>query len=368
MNNYQNKISGNANILIVDDTYANLELLSDMLKLRGYQVRPAPSGPLAIQAAKNNPPDLILLDIAMPVMNGYQVCKILKEDNNLREIPVIFISALSDTKEKIEAFSSGGVDYITKPFQLEEVYARVETHLKLHRLQLEMEIYNEKLEKTVESQVKEIFESQMATIFAIAKLAESRDDDTGRHLEKVQLICRSISLKLLGNSDFRSIITRDYAENIFHASPLHDIGKVAIPDRILLKSDRLTVEEFEIMKTHAILGAETLLEVSEKYPGNHFIKMGISIARHHHERWDGTGYPDGLSGNDIPLSARIMAVADVYEAVRSKRCYKAALSHEETNEIIIKGSGNQFDPVIVSAYSEIDEEINGIYESMIDNP
>jgi putative two-component system response regulator len=361
-----NKTFENAKIIVVDDTPANLDLLVEMLKVQGYQVKSAPSGKFAIDIAKNDPPDLILLDINMPEMNGYEVCKILKADRVLHEIPVVFISALSDTFEKLEAFSVGGVDYITKPFHLEEVYARVATHIKLHKLQAEMEEYNEKLEQIVAAQVKEIFESQMATIFAIAKLAESRDDDTGKHLERVQMICRAIALKLSMNKAYSTLITRTYAENIFYACPLHDIGKVAIPDNILLKPSKLTPEEFEIMKTHAALGAETLTEVLDKYPNNHFIKMGIAIARYHHERWDGKGYPDGLAKNNIPLSARIMSVVDVYEAVRSKRCYKPSLPHNETCEIIVKGTGTQFDPDIIAAFWEIQEEISRIYDSIID--
>jgi putative two-component system response regulator len=281
----------------------------------------------------------------------------------LTDIPVIFISALSDTSEKLEAFSIGGVDYITKPFHIEEVYARVATHLKLHKLQLEIEKYNEKLEKVVEAQVKEIVESQMATIFAVAKLAESRDDDIGRHLERTQLICRAIAFKLSMQKEYTTLITRNYVDNIYYACPLHDIGKVAIPDKILLKPGKLTPEEFEVMKTHTVLGAETLGKVLDNYPNNHFIKMGIAIARSHHERWDGRGYPDGLAKNNIPLSARIMSIVDVYEAIRSKRCYKPALPHDETCEIILKGSGSQFDPNITSAFWEIHDEINRIYKS-----
>jgi putative two-component system response regulator len=355
-----------ANIMIVDDTPANLELLSDMLKKRGYQVRPAPSGQLAIQAAKNNPPDIFLLDIAMPDMNGYELCKILKEDEKLGDIPVIFISALTNAEQKVEAFSSGGVDYVTKPFNFEEVAARVATHLKLHRLQLEKEEYNEKLEAVVEEQARTILDSQMAIIFAIAKLAESRDDDTGKHLERIQITARALALNHGKKPEYNSIITRAYAENLFHASPLHDIGKVAIPDNILLKPGKLTSEEFEIMKTHTLLGAETLKEVLNKSPENRFIKMGIAIARHHHEKWDGTGYPDGLSGANIPLSARIMSVADVYDAVRSKRCYKPAFSHDDTREIILKGKGTQFDPDIIDTFENIHEEIKSIYESLVD--
>jgi putative two-component system response regulator len=360
------KTNGNSKIIVVDDTPANLELLTEMLKTQNYFVTAASSGKLAIQAARDDPPDLIILDINMPEMNGYEVCKVLKSDNILREIPVIFISALSDTSEKIEAFSIGGVDYITKPFHIEEVYARVATHLKLHQLQLEIEQYNEKLEKVVQEQVKEIFESQMATIFAIAKLAESRDDDMGRHLERTQMICRAIAFKLSKQKEYSALITRNYVDNIYYACPLHDIGKVAIPDNILLKPGKHTPEEFEIMKTHAALGAETLCKVLDKYPNNRLIKMGIAIAHYHHERWDGTGYPDGLVKDNIPLSARIMSVVDVYEAIRSKRCYKPSMPHKETCEIIVNGAGTQFDPNITVAFREIHEEINRIYESISD--
>jgi putative two-component system response regulator len=339
-------------ILIVDDNPANLELLSGMLRHRGYKVRAAPGGRLALQAAQKNAPDLILLDISMPEMDGYEVCKRLKADEKLREVPVIFISALSETFDMLKAFSSGGVDYVVKPYQFEEVNARVETHLKLHRLKTELGEYNRRLEELVQEQVKEIFDSQMATIFAIAKLAESRDRDTGDHLERVQAICHSISLRLNESSRYASTITRADCENIFHASPLHDIGKVAIPDAILLKPGRLTPDEFEIMKTHAAFGANTLRDVEHKYPKNSFIHIGIEIAHYHHERWDGGGYPDGLSGEGIPLSARIMAVADVYDALRSKRCYKPALPHEESFDIIIKGSGTQFDPEVVAAFRD----------------
>lgn len=359
-----NTANENTKIMVVDDTVGNLILLEDMLSRKGYQVMPVLSSKLAIQAAKHDPPDLILLDINMPEMDGYEVCKVFKAEKELHEIPVIFISGLSDVTEKVQAFAAGGVDFITKPFHMEEVYARVDTHLKLHRLQMEMERNNEKLEKIVEEQIKEIFESQMATIFAVAKLAESRDEDTGKHLERVQLICRTIALKLSMHKDYNSHITSTYAENIFYASPLHDIGKVAIPDNILLKPARLTSEEFEIMKTHSVLGAKTLTEVLDKYPNNRFIKMGIAIARHHHERWDGKGYPDGLAGDNIPLSSRIMSIVDVYDAVRSKRCYKPSLAHNETCEIIIKGAGSQFDPDITAAFCDIQKEINRIYENI----
>jgi putative two-component system response regulator len=310
------------------------------------------------------PPDLILLDINMPDMNGYDVFEILKADEKLRELPVIFISALSDAVDKVKAFSFGGIDYITKPFQFEEVLARVETHLKLHYLQIELEEHNKKLEELVLAQVREISESQMATIFAMAKLSESRDDDTGLHLERVQNLCRILSMQLASKPEFKTRINHYFIEEIFHASPLHDIGKVAIPDDILLKPGKHTKEEFEIMKKHAVLGAETLQQVRQKYPNNSFINMGIDIAHFHHERWDGSGYPEGLSGENIPLCARIMSIVDVYDALRSKRCYKNSVSHEESIDIIIKGSGTQFDPNLIEGFRKIHDSFRKITDEM----
>jgi putative two-component system response regulator len=245
------------NILVVDDTPANLQLLANMLKERGYKTRPVPSGILALQAAQSDPPDVVLLDINMPQMNGFEVCERLKADEQLKDIPVIFISALNEIMDKVKAFSVGGVDYVTKPFQIDEVQARVETHLKLRSLQRELEMHNRELEKLVQAQVKRISDTQMAMIFALAKLAESRDDDTGMHLERVQIFCRRLAARLKQRSPWSEHIDEAFIENIFHASPLHDIGKVAIPDHILLKPGKLTPEEFEVMKTHARLGVSS---------------------------------------------------------------------------------------------------------------
>jgi putative two-component system response regulator len=348
------------NVLVVDDTPANLQLLANMLKERGYKTRPVPSGMLALQAAKVVPPDVILLDINMPEMNGYEVCERLKADEQLKEIPVIFISALNEALDKVKAFSVGGVDYITKPFQIDEVQARVETHLKLRSLQKELEKHNRELEKLVQAQVKRISDTQLAMIFALAKLAESRDDDTGMHLERAQVFCKQLAGRLKQRSRWGDQIDEAFVENIFHASPLHDIGKVAIPDHILLKPGKLTPEEFEVMKTHARLGADTLEAVRQKYPGNALLDMGITIAGFHHEKWDGSGYPQGLAGEAIPLSARIMAVADVYETLRAKRCYKPAFSHEKSTEIVLASSGTHFDPEIVKAFVELKDEFKKI--------
>jgi putative two-component system response regulator len=339
------------NILVVDDVPANLTLLAGMLKEKGHRVRPVPSGKLALRAVEHEPPDLILLDITMPEMDGFEVCRRLKQDTRFQDIPIIFISALTETLDKVKAFGSGGVDYVTKPFQFDEVEARVETHLKLHR-------YQSQLEELVEKQVKEISDSQVSTIFALSKLSESRDKETGKHLERVQIYCKMLAEKLSRQEPYNKVITAGFIHNIFNASPLHDIGKVAIPDNVLLKPGKLTHEEFEIMKTHSLVGAVTMEAVNDIYRNNAFITMGISIARSHHERWDGTGYPDGLKGDDIPLAARIMALADVYDALRSNRCYKGALSRDLSREIIESWCGTQFDPSMGKAFLELEGEFD----------
>jgi putative two-component system response regulator len=243
---------------------------------------------------------------------------------------------------------------VTKPFQLEEVHARLETHLNLRRLKQEVERHNRRLEHKVEAYAQEIIASQMATIFALAKLAESRDDYTGSHLERVQLYCRLLAERLAERSPYRQEVTPEFIENIHHASPLHDIGKVAIADSILLKRGTLTAEEFSIMQTHTLIGARTLASVLERYPQNVFVRTGLTIARSHHERW----------GEEISLYARVMAVADVYDALRSERCYRAALPHEEAHGMIMEGSGTRFDPAVVAVYEEISDEFMRISQEL----
>ena len=343
-----------ASILIVDDTPSDLQVLTGMLKERGYATQTVPNGKLALEAARTNPPDLILLDINMPEMDGYGVCKALKADEKLKGIPVIFISDLTETIDKVKAFSAGGVDYITKPFKIEEVDVRVETHLKLRRF-----IVN--LENLVNPQMKELSDSQMAIVMAMAKLAQSRDDDTGTHIERVQNYCRLLATKLGEQPKYKASIDSEIIDLIATSSALHDIGKVGIPDEILLKTDRLSPDEFEVMKKHTIIGVETLERVRKSYPNNTFLSSGVAIARSHHEKWDGSGYPDGITGSDIPLSARIMAIADVYDGLKSKRSYKKPLAHKECCEIIFDGSGTQFDPDIVAAFRDINTEFESTW-------
>jgi len=213
--------------------------------------------------------------------------------------------------------------------------------------------------------VREISDAQQATIFALAKLAEQRDEDTGRHLERVREFCRLLAERLGDGSPYSHYITPEFVDCIQHASPLHDIGKVAIPDRILLKPGPLNPEEFEIMKTHTVLGAENLQQVYNLYSGNTFIGMGIEIALYHHERWNGTGYPDGLVGRNIPLPARIMAVADFYDALRSDRCYRKGYGHEKVRMMLLQGDGTHFDPELVKAFLSLEEQFQDIHQEYV---
>ena len=360
------EITESATIMVVDDTPENLNLLKDILPAKGYRVLAFPNGRMALNAAAKSPPDLILLDITMPEMNGFEVCERLKADEALIEIPVLFISALTEITDKVKAFAVGGVDYVTKPFQFEEVHARVKTHLQLRKMKKELERHNFHLEELVVEKTREISDSQMATLLALSKLAEYRDDETGHHIERARTFCKILAEQLRRNPRYAQSISDDYVENIFHAAPLHDIGKVGIADNILLKPGKLTSAEFEIMKTHPVIGANTLQSVRTKYPKNVFLNMGIAVAHAHHEKWDGSGYPDGLAGEDIPLAGRIMALADVYDALRSKRPYKSAFSHEESCGIILKGVGHHFDPAVIDAFKSVESKFAEIRKRLDD--
>ena len=353
-------------IMLVDDTPANLSLLEEILDGQGYNIVAFPRGKMALQAMDKVQPHLILLDIMMPEMNGFDVCRQLRSDGGWSDIPVIFISALDDTENKVKAFTQGGVDYITKPFQAEEVLARVRTHIRLHQIQLRLEKFTQHLESLVEEKVKEVLDSQLATLVAISNLAEFPDEDTGHHIERTRSFCKILAENMREKPAFQAQINDEFIDAIYHAAPLHDIGKVGIPDNILLKPGKLTEDEFEVMKTHVSIGVQTLKKVQESYPNNAFIQKGIEFALHHHERWDGDGYPDGLKGEEIPLSGRIIALADVYDALRSVRSYKEAFSHEESYRIIIETTGKHFDPAVVEAFIACEKDFENTYNKLAD--
>jgi PAS domain S-box len=244
-------------------------------------------------------------------------------------------------------------------------YGTMQDITQIKRAEQELERYNKHLKEMVADKVREISESQMATIFALVKLAESRDDETGAHIERTASYCRLLAEKARDQEQYRDTINDEYIATIYRASPLHDIGKVGISDLILLKPGKLTPEEFAVMKTHVEIGYQTLMTIDKRYQNNAFVQMGLDITRYHHEKWDGSGYLFELRGEEIPLSARMMAIADVYDAVRSKRVYKPAFSHEQAVEIIKEGSGKHFDPTLVKLFVNSAQEFAVLFDRMI---
>lgn len=365
--------TGKANILIVDDNSVNLKIINDLVLTMGYAPLMAENGLYALSALEKQDCDLVLLDICMPDMDGYQVLEYMKNDPNLCHIPVIMISALDDMESVVRCIESGADDYMVKPFNHTILRARIDACLwkkqmrdRESQYQGQIENFNIELQNRVSKQVFEITAAQRSTIFAMAKLAESRDPETGEHLLRIREYVKIICQRLCLLPKYATMIDDNFIENICAASPLHDIGKVGIPDGILLKRGKLTIEEFNIMKTHAGIGAETLREVNRLHPGNDFVRIGIEIAESHHERWDGTGYPHGLAREEIPLVGRILALSDVYDALTSKRCYKEAYSHDMSIEIIIDGRGKHFDPDVVDALVSTKKDFIRIREHYVD--
>ena len=355
-------------ILVVDDTPDNIALLSTLLKDR-YKVRAANNGERALAIAAGQPrPDLILLDIMMPGMDGYEVCERLKVDPHTADIPVIFLTAKVQVEDEEFGLRLGAVDYITKPISPPIVLARVETHLTLKRARQFLQDRNAYLEAEVWRRSREVMAIQEVTIMAMASLAETRDNATGNHIRRTQHYVRALAQHLRHHPRFAAALNDETIELLFKSAPLHDIGKVGIPDRILLKPGRLTPDEFEIMKTHAALGRDAIA-AAERYldTPDSFLRFAREIAYSHQEKWDGSGYPEGLWGEQIPLSARLMAVADVYDALISRRIYKPALPHEQAVAMIREGRDQHFDPDIVDAFLECAEQFRTIAARFADD-
>jgi putative two-component system response regulator len=327
-------------ILVVDDAKTNIDILLEALH-EEYRISVAMDGAKAIKLAHKNKPDLILLDIMMPDMDGYEVARILQSDPETADIPIIFLTAMDDVSNKTRGFDSGAVDYITKPFEMAEVKVRAKTHLDLKLARETLKTQNEKLEQLVQERTREI-------IIRLAMAAEYRDTDTGMHIMRIR--------------DFTSIVAQragvpaDEAARMGLASTMHDVGKIGIPDSILLKPARLTASEWKIMKTHCEIGAKIL---TNSHTG--LLETARVIALNHHERWDGSGYPHGLKGEDIPLGGRICCLADVFDALTSKRPYKEAWPIDKAVETIVKDKGKHFDPDMTDIFVDCLPEITAIY-------
>jgi len=342
-----------ATILIVDDEPVNLSLLTHLLR-PVYQVRAANSGENALRAATSEPrPDLILLDVMMPEVDGYEVLERLRKNPATVDIPVIFVTALTDVDDEERGLALGAADYIAKPIKPAVVLARVRTQLEAKHTRDWLKDNNAILEAEVSKRMVENDLTQRVSIRALAHLAETRDPETGNHILRTQNYVRALALRLSQHPRFSAVLDSRTIDLLTKSAPLHDIGKVGIPDSILLKPGPLTPEEWVIMKTHSQLGSDAIeqAEIDVEQPVA-FLSLAKEIAHWHHEKWDGSGYPDGLHGEAIPLSARLMAVADVFDALISPRVYKPAMSYEKTREIIAEGSGSHFDPDIVAAFLE----------------
>jgi putative two-component system response regulator len=346
-------VTGKKEILIVDDKVENIKLLNSFLEKDGYKLRNSLDGETAILSIHVKHPDIIILDINMPKMNGFEVCEKLKSDKKTASIPIIFISALNDLESKITAFNLGGIDYIIKPFASEEVLARVKTHLELSD-------YQHNLEKNVEDGIKEIKSlnhelelTQDEMIVTLASILDAKDDDTGKHVSRVAEFSKLLA-ELYGLDD-------EKIKLIYKAAPLHDAGKVAIPDHILNKLEKFDPDEWEIMKTHAIEGSKIFSDSTRP-----ILKMASIIAREHHERWDGKGYPYGLKGEEISIAGRIVILADIFDALTHKRVYKKAWNYEKTVEYIKENSNSIFEPRLVELFINNFDKFRVIHQALQD--
>ncbi|GAB0057554.1 putative cyclic di-GMP phosphodiesterase [Candidatus Magnetaquicoccaceae bacterium FCR-1] len=366
--NAESQLLERATVLVVDDTPDNLSLMSGLLKDH-YKVKVANNGERALRIAKSeNPPDLILLDIMMPGMDGYEVCRQLKEDPTTRDIPVIFLTAKAEVEDERKGLELGAVDYLTKPVSPPIVMVRVRNHLALKASADFLRNQNDFLEQEVVKRTREVTAIQDVTILAMASLAETRDSDTGNHIRRTQYYVKALAEHLRGHPRFASILNDNSIKLLFKSAPLHDIGKVGIPDRILLKPGRFTPDEFEIMKSHTTLGRDAI-EHAEQQLGMsvEFLSMAKEIAYGHQEKWDGSGYPRGLAGDAIPWSARLMAIADVYDALISRRVYKEGMPHEKAVGIMIEGRGTHFDPDALDAFLALQEQFRSIAATYADS-
>ncbi|WP_316367621.1 response regulator [Candidatus Thiodiazotropha sp. CDECU1] len=350
-----------AKILIVDDETLYIDILVDLLK-DDYSTVVSKSGAQALKRAVDEPiPDLVLLDILMPGMDGYEVCRLLKEDPRTRGIPVIFLTVKSEVTDEVRGFELGAVDYIAKPMSPPIVRARVKSHLALHQAQQQLQDHNEQLEQRVGARTEELNRTKDVAIFCMATLAETRDSETGKHILRTQNYIKVLADHLKTHPRFADYLQIDGTiEMLSKTSPLHDIGKVGVPDRILLKPGKLDEEEWILMQKHAQYGHDALLRAEQELGSTDFLLMAREIAYTHHERWDGSGYPRGLKGDDIPISGRLMAIADVYDALINKRVYKEAYSHETAVEIVRQSAGSHLDPDIVEAFLQLQDEFMNI--------
>jgi len=359
---------GRNHVLIVDDSLGNIELLGSILG-ETYAISFATSGAEGLDLATRFATDLILLDVMMPGIDGYEVCRRLKANPATRDIPVVFLTSLESAVDEEYGLSLGAEDFIHKPVSPPVVLARVRNHLLLANNKRELRRHNEELELLVEERTKaivhrdqQLIAAQTATITAFCALAEARDNETGNHIRRTQHYVRALAEELRPHPRFRQVLDSETIQLLFKSAPLHDVGKVAIPDAILLKPGKLTPDEWEVMKTHSFAGYNAIVTAARELGESDgtFLGYAAEIAWSHHERWNGEGYPRGLKGDEIPVSARLMAVADVYDALISKRIYKNPFGHDESLAMMAAERGRHFDPDVLDALLAIADDFKAI--------
>lgn len=345
-----------AKILVVDDSMTDRMMISNMLY--NYSIVCAGDGIEAMETIRSDQSvDLVILDLNMPRMSGFEVLEALKDDSRYSSLPILILTNYDETENEIRGLDLGAVDYIRKPLNMESLRKRIEVHLNLSNARKSIEKHNELLEETVSARTRELVITRDLTINALIGLLEVRNIETSNHTRRTQWMMKALCDSLKKRRSYLDVLTEDYIRELFDTAPLHDIGKVGIPDCILLKPGKLSSEEFEIMKKHTVIGVEALSHDLDTEEAPEFIRTAVDIVGTHHEKYDGSGYPDGLAGKDIPLSGRLMAIVDVYDAVTSKRVYKPAFSHEYALELIRSESGRHFEPEIVEAFIEIEKQI-----------
>lgn len=361
------KSTRRATVLVVDDTPANLNLLTQLLG-KDYQVLVAVSGAKALELAWRRPPDIVLLDVMMPGMDGWEVCRQLKADARTREVPVIFLTALDSAADETRGFALGAADFVSKPFTPATLRARLKSQLELKAWRDALRDRNRWLQDELDERLEEVERLRDTTLFVMVSLAEFRDATTGNHIRRTQEYMRVLVDWLHDNGHLAPEFDAAEREAMIRAAPLHDIGKIAIPDAVLLKPGPLTAEEWEVMKTHTHHGAELLQRAVDRLGtrAGPLLRHGIAIAGCHHEKWDGSGYPAGLAGEAIPLSARLMAVADVYDALLSRRPYKEPFTHEQALAWMEEGAGHHFDPLLVQGLFALQGPLQAVAQQWAD--
>lgn len=340
-------------IMVVDDSKLNIDILVELLHDK-YEIVVARSGQAALELMRENVPDLVLLDIMMPEMDGIEVCKIMKADPILCDIDVIFVTAMGESFNEQLGFEVGAIDYITKPVRPNIVKLRVRNYLELRMARKQLILHTIELEEKVEQRTWEVLHTQEVTIECLASIAETRDPETGGHIQRTKYYVQILLEKMLESNPALCNFNNEYAQQIIKSAPLHDIGKVGVADSILLKPGKLNDDEFNAIKLHPYLGWKALHEAGKRLGKNSFLEVAAKLSYTHHEKWDGSGYPRGLKGEQIPLCGRLMALADVYDALISSRSYKKAFTHEQAVQIISCGDGRtepeHFDPQVLAAF------------------